>query len=106
MNISEIQAIDVHAHYGTYSQSRHPLIHEFMSADADKVVERARAAQTRITIVSPLQALVPRGHGDVVGGNIDAARVTAEKPGLLQWVVIDPQNPQTYEQAEEMLALP
>lgn len=106
MKTSEIQAIDVHAHYGTYSQSRHPLVHEFLSADAARVLERAHTANTRQTIVSPLQALVPRGHGDPVGGNIDAARVTAETEGLLQWVVIDPQNPQTYAQAEEMLALP
>src|SRR5688500_4836630 len=102
MKISEVEAIDVHAHYGTYTQNRHPLIHEWMSGDADKVLERARAARTRITIASPLQALMPRGHGDVVGGNIDAARVTAEKEGLLQWVVIDPRNPQSFEQAEAM----
>jgi predicted TIM-barrel fold metal-dependent hydrolase len=106
MNISEIQAIDVHAHYGTYTQNRHPLVHEFMTGDAEVVLERAHAANTRLTIVSPLQALMPRGKGDPVNGNVDAAKVTTEKEGLLQWVVIDPKNGHTYEQAEAMLTLP
>jgi len=106
MKITEIQAIDVHAHYGTYSNNRHPLIHDFMSADAAIVVARANTANTRLTIVSPLTALMPRGHGDAVAGNIEAAQVAAETEGVLQYVVIDPRNPKTYVQAEEMLALP
>src|SRR5262249_8998767 len=72
----------------------------------DLVVRRASQANTRLTVVSPLQALLPRFGGDPVAGNIDAARVVAETKGLLQWVVIDPTSPKTYEQAEEMLRLP
>jgi predicted TIM-barrel fold metal-dependent hydrolase len=77
-----------------------------MTGDAQVVVRRASQANTRLTIVSPLQALLPRFHGDPVAGNLDAAEVVARTPGLLQWVVIDPLKPRTFEQAEEMLRLP
>jgi predicted TIM-barrel fold metal-dependent hydrolase len=101
-----IQAIDVHGHYGKYDRGKPGLINEFMTGDADVVVRRARQANTRLTVVSPLQALQPRRGGDPVGGNIDAARTVAATEGLLQWVVVDPLHPQTYEQADEMLRLP
>jgi predicted TIM-barrel fold metal-dependent hydrolase len=106
MLTSQIQAIDVHAHYGRYDRGQADIVNEFMTGDAELVVRRARQANTRLTVVSPLQALLPRFGGDPVGGNIDAARVVAETRGLLQWVVIDPTKPKTYEQAEEMLRLP
>jgi len=106
MSTASIEAIDVHAHYGAYLNGRHPLINDFMSADANVVIELARAARTRLTIVSPMLALMPRFHGDPVNGNIEAARVVGETEGLLQWVVIDPLKPETYDQADEMLQLP
>jgi uncharacterized protein len=106
MSIQTLQAVDVHAHYGKYDRGKAELVNELMSGDADVVVRRARQANTRLTIVSPLQALLPRFQGDPVGGNLDAARVVAQTEGLLQWVVIDPKTPRTYEQADEMLRLP
>ena len=104
-SIEIIQAIDVHAHFGKYI-GKFELINKLMSADADVVVQRARLAHTRLTIVSPLAALMPRLGGVPVSANVDAAVVVAETDGLLQWVVVDPTKPQTYQQAEEMLKLP
>src|SRR5262249_39267576 len=72
----------------------------------DVVIQRARQANIRLTIVSPLQALLPRFGGDAVAGNIDAARVVTETSELLHWVVIDPLKPETYRQAETMLQSP
>jgi len=106
MSITSIQAIDVHAHYGHYDRGKADLVNDFMTGDADLVVRRARQANTRWTIVSPLEALLPRFGGNPVAGNINAARIVAATDGLLQWVVIDPTKPQTYLQAEEMLQLP
>jgi predicted TIM-barrel fold metal-dependent hydrolase len=77
-----------------------------MTGDASVVVRRAAAANIRLTIVSPLEALLPRFGGDPVKGNINAAQIVAETEGLLQYVVIDPLKPATYEQADEMLKLP
>jgi predicted TIM-barrel fold metal-dependent hydrolase len=106
MSSETIQAIDVHAHYGKYDRGQADVVNEFMSGDVELVVRRARQANTRLTIVSPLEALLPRFKGDPVSGNVDAARVVARTEGLLQWVVIDPTRPETYGQAQEMLRLP
>jgi predicted TIM-barrel fold metal-dependent hydrolase len=77
-----------------------------MTGDAATVVERARRANIALTIVSPLEALLPRGKGDAVAGNRNAARTCAETPGLAQYVVIDPRRPETYDQANAMLSGP
>ena len=103
---TSIQAIDVHAHYGAYDCGKPDVINELMTGDGNVVAARARQSNIRLTIVSPLKALLPRGHGDAVAGNIEAAKVVAETPGLLQYVVIDPRVPETYRQAEEMLRTP
>lgn len=106
MSTELIQAIDVHAHYGNYDRGKPDIVNEFMMGDARVVADRARRANIRLTIVSPLEALLPRGRGNAVSGNRNAARTVAETPGLLQYVVIDPREPETYRQAEAMLQLP
>jgi predicted TIM-barrel fold metal-dependent hydrolase len=106
MSTQLIPAIDVHAHYGTYDRGPANIVNHLMTANANLVVERARQGNIRWTIVSPLRALLPRFHGDPVEGNIDAANVVARTDGLLQWVVIDPTKPETFQQAEAMLSLP
>ena len=85
MTIESVQAIDVHAHYGTYHRHEiSPLINTFMSADASAVVQRARRANTQHTIVSPYLALLPRGEANAVEGNEEAAKVVPATPGVLQ----------------------
>ncbi len=103
--MSSILAIDVHGHYGRYVRSG-GLVDELSSADAAEVVRRARAVNVVLTIVSPLTALLPRFGGDAVAGNVEAARAVAATPGLKQYVVVDPRRPETFSQAEEMLAQP
>jgi predicted TIM-barrel fold metal-dependent hydrolase len=77
-----------------------------MSATAVEVADRAVAANIQYTVVSPLLALLPRGHGNAFQGNIDAAQIVDAVRGLLQYVVIDPRDRRTYEQADEMLRSP
>ena len=105
MSSEAIQAIDVHGHYGTYRHAD-DLTNAFMSADGDEVVRRARLANTRLTIVSPMEAISPRLGGDPLAANEEAARIVGETEGLLQWVVVDPTRPPTFEQAADMLKLP
>jgi uncharacterized protein len=104
MQSSDIQAIDIHGHYGDYHHDETSLsVKRFMSADTVTVVERARRAGITTTIVSPLSGLLPRGQADAVQANKEAARMVAETDGLLQWVIVHPLQPQTYLQADEML---
>jgi uncharacterized protein len=105
----QIIAIDVHAHYGVYRIPKgecHPLKAEFYTGDAKTVARRAQEARTQWTVVSPLTAILPTGQGQVLQGNDEAAKVVPATPGFLQWVVIDPQEPDSYAQAKDMLAQP
>ncbi len=106
MSISDIPAIDVHAHYGIYRRKNAPLLERFMTGSAEKVVERATAAGIRATVASPLLALLPRFEADAVAGNEEANSVVDATPGLLQWVVINPLQPNTFHQATDRLPHP
>ncbi|MEO2048275.1 MAG: amidohydrolase family protein [Pirellulales bacterium] len=107
MPTTDIQAIDVHGHYGDYYRDQGPLeINKFLSADALTVARRARQANISTTIVSPLSGLLPRGRADVVAANKEAAETIALTEGLMQWVIVHPLQPQTYQQAAEMLSQP
>lgn len=105
MNVKDIQAIDVHAHFGDYRQNKVELIDQFCSADAATIARRAKLANTRLTFVSPLRGLMPRFNADPVGGNEEAISIIGQTEGLRQWVVVDPLKPKTYQQAEEILKL-
>jgi len=106
MSVTDVEAIDVHAHYGLYKVGGSGIAEEFKSAGAETVVARARLAGTGVSVVSPLLGLLPRGKNDAFAGNEEAARIVAATEGLLQWVVVDPLKPETYGQAAEMLKLP
>ena len=99
----EIAAVDVHAHFGTYKNSSSPVWNECMGGDARVVLRRAALANVRLTVVSPLSGLQPRGKADAVFGNEEAARTVAAHDALRHWVVVDPLKPETYEQARRML---
>lgn len=107
MNASQIQAIDSHAHYGVYANpSGDPLANEFSSATADGVAARAAACGVTCTVVSPLAGLLPRGGADAVAGNDAAFREVPAVPALRQYVIVNPLQPRTFDQAREMLQAP
>jgi len=106
MCVTHVSAIDVHAHYGAYDADTYELANEFMTGDAAVVVERATLARTRLTVVSPLLALFSRSACDIVSANEETARITANDDALRHWVVVNPLEPRTYEQADAMLRLP
>jgi len=102
-----VLAIDVHAHYGACASATASVLQQALtSGDEAVVVDRARRAKTCLTIVSPLEALMPRHNADPVSGNLHAAEVVARTEGLRQWVVVDPLKPETFEQADDMLKRP
>lgn len=110
-----VKAIDVHGHYGTYNSIggvlhlqgnlnvENPIYNNCMSADAATVARRALDAGIEWTIVSPLLGLMPRGKASAVEGNKEAFDLVPRTPGLRQWVIVNPLQPETYAQAEEML---
>jgi len=104
--IRDLQAIDVHAHFGVSQAEGSALKRRFMSADPRTVADRAERANTRLSFVSPLRGLMPRCGADPVGGNEEAAEAAAQDDRLRQWVVVDPLKRETFEQAADMLASP
>ena len=102
----EIAAIDVHGHYGAYTNSSSPVWNECMSGDVQTVLQRAALANIRLTVVSPNSALLPRGKADPVSGNEEAAQAVAAHDALCHWVVVHPREPETFEQARRMLPGP
>ncbi len=107
MDSPAIAAIDAHGHFGAYvREGADPLSEGFMSATAEEVVARAAACGVICTIVSPLSGLVPRGRADVPAANAAAFQTVANLPQLRQYVIVNPLQPRTYEQAREMLLAP
>ena len=106
MTPGETEAIDAHGHYGRYPHADE-LLGKFSSASADDVASRAHARGVAWTIVSPLEGLMPRGRVTRVAPANDAAfkEVPAVR-GLLQYVIVNPLQPETYDQAREMLKAP
>lgn len=103
-SVRDIRAIDVHGHYGIFSQRHHPpQKNRFMTATAETVAKLARQANTEWTIVSPLKGLMPRCEADAIAGNEEARSIVPQTDGLLQWVIVNPLQPETYGQAGRML---
>ena len=103
MSIKNTLAIDVHGHYGAYVGNGDHRRNEFMSAGLDEVIRRARESNIAMTVVSPLQALLPRNNGDALAGNKDAFQQIPRHSELRQWVVVNPLEPATFDQARQML---
>ena len=98
-----MKAIDIHAHFGIYDRGGAGLADGWMSGDIDLVRRRATASDIRLTVVSPLRALLPYG-GDVSRGNEDAVEVAERCDDVRFWAVLNPRVMETYVQIEELLA--
>ena len=106
MTFGEIGAIDAHAHYGRYVHE-HTLVADFSSGTGEVVAARARSCGVEWTLVSPLAGLLPRGRITAVAPANEAAfREVPATKGLLQYVIVNPLQPETYEQARRMLQAP
>ncbi len=100
-------AIDVHGHYGDYTRPGLPELEcEFRTANARVVAERAARVGIRWTVVSPLAGLLPRGEADAWTANQQDALDVRQAPGLLQWAILNPLQPDTYAQVADLLTHP
>jgi len=102
MEIKQIKAIDTHGHFGKYLTG--DCIHkECMTGNLECVLKRAQQANTKVTVVSPLKAFFPE-PGDPITANREAIRLLKRgKKNFLLWVVVDPNRPETFRQAESLL---
>jgi len=101
--VFSLPAIDIHGHFGVNCPAGKDIIRPFGSAVPEEVVSIIRRCNIAKIIVSPMESLFPFGQADVLGGNISAAKVVSENSELLQWVVVNPLEKRSYEQAAELL---
>jgi len=105
----EINAIDTHCHihYAPLETLKPIAISDvmqegpFYTAYWEQLSQMEKAAKIGTVFASPLEALADRA--DTVQANEDMFRLVQGIPNLYQWVVIDPINERTFEQADRML---
>jgi len=103
---SKTKAIDAHGHYGRFPHANE-LLEKVSNASAGEVAQRARDCGEEWSILSPLEGLMPRGRATTVApANDRAFREVPKVKGLLQYVIVNPLQPETYAQAREMLQSP
>jgi predicted TIM-barrel fold metal-dependent hydrolase len=101
-NVFSLPAIDVHGHFGINCPFDSDAVRPFGSAEPSEVIQIMRRSNISKLIVSPMASLFPYGKCDVVNGNTAGLQAAARYKELLQWVVVNPLDPRTYSQAEEM----
>lgn len=105
----EINAIDTHCHiHYTPVETLAPIALSnvmqegpFYTAYWDTLSQMEKAAKISTVFASPFEALT--GRADTVQANEDMFQLVQDIPNLYQWVVIDPLNERTFEQADRML---
>ena len=105
----EINAIDTHCHiHYTPVETLAPIpltdvMQEgpYYTAYWDTLSQIEKAAKISTVFASPFEALT--GRDDTVQANEDMFKLVQDIPNLYQWVVIDPLNERTFEQADRML---
>lgn len=103
--VPSLPAIDVHAHVGRYVDDR-PLVATFMTGDGARVASLAARANTEITVVSSLRALMPPEGYDVLAGNEEALGEVEAQPSLRLWAVLEPRRQESFAQVEALLGHP
>jgi len=98
-----LPAIDVHGHFGRNCPAGRHILRPFGSAEPLEVVQTMRRCNITKLIVSPMESLFPFGDADVLQGNLSAAKAVVENRELLQWVVVNPHEERSYEQAGDLL---
>jgi len=102
---TNMKAIDVHGHFGTWDTGSGGLVTELKSGGIDLVRRRAEAADICLTVVSAMEAFTPHG-GNVPAAN-ESAREAAEKYSDIRfWAVLDPRLPGIYKQVGSLLVHP
>lgn len=104
-----INAIDTHCHirYAPKETVKEVPISKIMqegpyyTAYWEVLSQMEKAANIGTVFASPMEGLVDLA--DTVQANEDMFRLVQDIPNLYQWVVIDPRNDKTFEQADRMM---
>jgi len=103
-NFFSIKAIDIHSHLGP---DHGPIpMGEVQNGSAAYLLRTMKIANIGMSVNTSRYAIMPRGSGYTVRGNQLLLEQIAELPGVYGWVTVDPHEPESYTQAEEMVKHP
>jgi predicted TIM-barrel fold metal-dependent hydrolase len=104
LDIREIQAIDVHSHFGEWNYKTGYGDHfALYNGDVDYLLQNMKSAGIGFSINSHLYSFFPRGGGDSFKGNQMGLSIIEKNPNLYLWAVVNPLQPETFAQAKEVL---
>lgn len=95
-----VPALDMHSHFN-HGHPHDSTTDERYACDLEFILQANRLANVQITVCSTFASVL---HGPSAAEENDLLfDLCLQIPSLYQWVVIDPREPHTFEQAEEML---
>ncbi|MEA4965494.1 MAG: amidohydrolase family protein [Oscillospiraceae bacterium] len=102
--IKALSAIDVHSHFGPVHS---PVTGDRIQNGTEEYLIRTMAlSKIAVSINSSRYAIMPRGSGYTVEGNNQILAAAEALEGVYVWATVDPHQPETFLQAEEMLQHP
>lgn len=104
MDITAMQAIDVHSHFGTWRKAPDEgERYAFINGEEKYLLENMDRARIAFSISSHLWGLFPRGDNDAAEGNRQGIAAASANPRLYLWAIVNPLQPETFAQANELL---
>ena len=100
MDIRQIKAIDMHSHLN-HGAIREPANTEAHLQDLDYLIKMNKSANIEISMYSTFSSVLCTES--ILDENAYLFELAQEFDWFYQWVVIDPRNPVTFQQAAQML---
>lgn len=99
-----LQAIDIHSHIGP---AHGPAAMEPVENGTEEYLLRTmKLAGIRYSVNSSRYAILPRGSGYSAEGNRQLLRTAEREEGVYAWITVDPHEPETFEQARQLIGHP
>ena len=99
-----IPAIDIHAHVGDAGGfPQREKEREFFSLAFSELEKNMQAAGVKALLASPAEGIFPYGTHTICLANQEMSELTRQFSWLYQWVIVPPEIPETYRQAEALL---
>lgn len=100
-----MRAIDVHAHFGdARGFPQRGKEKEFLALSVEDLEKICQELKIEKMFVSAAEGIFPFDEHTVVTANEEIEQLTGKIPWMYQWVILHPEIPETFKQAERMLA--
>lgn len=102
--IQDICAIDLHSHFGPPNRIEgYDVVRD---RSVEHLLQNMQRANIAASVNSSWYAIVPAGNGHSVEGNRQCLADAEKYAGIYMWAVIDPLEPETFDQARTLMQHP